>query len=159
MTVIGHNRIRRVDSFDGYEVLAHPLANREDRVFHRGEGGASQVGVTYGSHDIQIARATGPGNKGLLAILMHHGGGRHILEFYESALPISATLLSLPERAQYALAYTMFKQADECAIAARVDEADRWAKAFVDGRIRKRRRAGKRYVHIETPAEKERRCA
>ena len=75
MTVIGHNRIRRVDSFDGYEVLAHPLANREDRVFHRGEGGASQVGVTYGSHDIQIARPTGPGNKGLLAILMHHGGG------------------------------------------------------------------------------------
>jgi hypothetical protein len=53
----------------------------------------------------------------------------------------------------------MFKQADECAIAARVDEAGRWAEAFVDGRIRKRRRAGKRYVHIETPAEKERRCA
>lgn len=96
MTVIGHNRIRRVDSFDGYDVLAHPLANHEDRVFHRGEGGASQVGVTYGSHDIQIARPTGPGNKGLLAILMHHGGGRHILQFYEGALPVAATLLGLP---------------------------------------------------------------
>lgn len=159
MIVIGHNRIRRVDSFEGYEVLAHPLANREDRVFRRGEAGASQVGVTYGSHDIQIARPIGPGSKGLLAILMHHGGGRYILEFYEGALPVTVTLLGLPERAQYALAYALFKQADECAVAARVDEASRWAQAFVDGRIRQRRRGGKRYVHIETLAEKERRCA
>ncbi len=159
MTVIGHNRIRRVETFDGYEVLAHPLPNREDRVFHRGESESSQVSVTYGSHDLMIARPTGPGSKGLLAILMHHGGGRHILEFYESALPITSALLTLPEREQYALAYAMFKQADECAVAARADEAQRWASAFVDGRIRKSRRQGKRYVHIETEAEKQRRCA
>ena len=159
MTVIGHNRIRGADNFDGYEVLAHPLPDREDRVFHRGEPGASQTSVTYGSHDIQIARPTGPGSMSLLAILMHHGGGRHILEFYEGALPVTATLLALPERAQYALAYALFKQADECAMAARADEASRWAQAFVDGRIRKRRRGGQRYVTIESPAEKERRCA
>lgn len=159
MTVIGHNRIRRVESFEGYEVLAHPLANREDRVFRRGEAGNSGVAVTYGSHDLMIARPTGPGSKGLLAILMHHGGGRHILQFYESALPISEALLTLPEREQYALAYALFKQADECAIAARADEAQRWADAFVDGRIRKRRRQGKRYVHIETEAERQLRCA
>ena len=159
MTVIGHNRIRRVDNFDGYEVLAHPLPDREDRVFHRGEPGTSQTSVTYGSHDIQIARPTGPGSMSLLAILMYHGGGRHILEFYEGALPVTATLLALPERAQYALAYALFKQADECAMAARADEASRWAQAFVDGRIRKRRRGGQRYVNIESPAEKERRCA
>ncbi|MDF0543847.1 hypothetical protein PX699_15955 [Sphingobium sp. H39-3-25] len=159
MTVIGHNRIRRVESYDGYEVLAHPLVNRDDRVFHRGEPGTSHVAVTYGSHDIQIARPTGPGSKGLLAILMHHGGGRHILEFYEGALPVTATLLALPEREQYALAYALFKQADECSVAARADEGKRWAEAFVDGRIRKRRSGGQRYVHIETPAEKERRCA
>ncbi len=44
MSVTGHNRIRRVDSFDGYEVLAHPLANREDRVFHRSEHGHLRSG-------------------------------------------------------------------------------------------------------------------
>lgn len=159
MTVIGHNRIRKTESFDGYEVLAHPLPDRDDRVFHRSECEASRVAVTYGSHDVRIARPTGIGSKGLLAILMHHGGGRHILEFYEGALPVATALLALPEREQYALAYAMFKQADECAVAARTDEAQRWADAFADGRIRRRRRGGKRYVHIETQAEKELRCS
>jgi hypothetical protein len=159
MTVIGHNRIRKVESFDGYEVLVHPLPDRDDRVFHRGESEASRVSVTYGSHDVSIARPTGIGSTGRLAILMHHGGGRHILEFYESALPVTTALLALPEREQYALAYAMFKQADECAVAARADEAKRWADAFVDGRIRKRRSRGMRYVHIETQAERELRCS
>jgi hypothetical protein len=153
MTVIGHNLIRKVENFDGYEVLAHPLPGRDDRVFHRGESGTSRVSVTYASHDVRIARPTAIGGNGRLAILMHHGGGRHVLEFYESALPIASALLALPEQEQYALAYTLFEQADECADGARVAEARRWADAFVDGRIRKRRSAGKRYVHIETPAD------
>lgn len=154
MTVIGHNLIRKVENFDCYEVLAHPLPSRDDRVFHRGESETSRVSVTYASHDVRIARPTGIGGASRLAILMHHGGGRHVLEFYESALPIASALLALPEREQYALAYTLFEQADECADGARAAEARRWADAFVDGRIRKRRSAGKRYVHIETPADK-----
>jgi len=154
MTVIGHNMIRRVESFDGYDVLAHPLPSRHDRVFHRGEANVSRVPVTYASHEVRIARPLGIGSEGRLAILMHHGGGRHVLEFYEGALPIAAALLALPEREQYALAYTLFEQADECACRARTAEAKRWADAFVDGRIRRRRSAGKRYVHIETPDEK-----
>lgn len=154
MSVIGHNHIRRVESFDGYEILAHPLPSRDDRVFHRGDADTSGVSVTYASHDVQIARPTGIGSKGRLAILMHHGGGRNVLEFYESALPIATALLALPEREQYALAYAIFKQADECADGARAAESTRWAAAFIDGRIRKRRSGGRRYVHIETPDEK-----
>lgn len=157
MTVIGHNHIRRVESFDGYEVLAHPLAHRDDRVFHRGESETSRVSITYASHDVRIARPTGIGSKGRIAILMHSGLGRRVLEFYESALPIAAALLSLPEREQYALAYAIFEQADECASGTRAAEAKRWADAFVDGRIRKRRSGGRRYVHVETPDEKARR--
>lgn len=159
MTVIGHNSIRRVESFDGYDVLAHPLPNRDDRVFSRDESGTSRLAVTYASHDVRIARPTGIGSSSRLAILMHHGGGRHVLEFYDSPLPIAAALLALPEREQYALAYTLFKQADECASGARAAEADRWAHAFVDGRIRKRRSGGRRYIHIETPDEKTRRLS
>lgn len=154
MSVIGHNHIRKVENFDGFEVLAHPLAHRDDRVFHRGESESSCVSVTYASHDVQIARPMGIGNKGRIAILMHSGLGRRVLEFYESALPIATALLALPEREQYALAYTLFKQADECAGGACALEAKRWADAFVDGRIRKRRSGGRRYVHIETPDEK-----
>lgn len=154
MGVIGHNHIRKVENFDGYEVLAHPLAHRDDRVFQRGESDSSRASVTYASHDVRIARPMGIGSKGRIAILMHHGGGRHVLEFYEGALPIAASLLALPEREQYALAYTLFEQADECADGARAAEAKRWAEAFVDGRIRKRRSGGRRYVHVETPDEK-----
>ena len=157
MGIIGHNHIRKVESFDGFEVLAHPLPSREDRVFHRGDSETSRVSITYGSHDVRIARPTGIGSKGRIAILMHHGSGRHVLEFNESALPIATALLTLPEREQYALAYAIFEQADECADGARADEAKRWADAFVDGRIRKRRSGGRRYVHIETPDEKSRR--
>ena len=159
MTVNGHNHIRRVESFDGYEILAHPLPSRDDRVFHRGESDTSRVSITYESHYVRIARPTGIGSKGRLAILMHHGGGRHVLEFYESALPIATAILALPEREQYALAYTIFEQADECSDGARAAEAKRWADAFVDGRIRKRRSCGRRYVHIETPDEKARRLS
>src|SRR6218665_2676027 len=88
MSVIGHNHIRKVENFDGYEVLAHPLAHRDDRIFHRGEPETSRVSVTYASHDVQIARPRGIGSKGRIAILMHSGLGRRVLEFYESALPI-----------------------------------------------------------------------
>ncbi|EKU73330.1 MULTISPECIES: hypothetical protein [Sphingomonadales] len=154
MSVIGHNHIRKVENFDAYEVLAHPLPSRDDRVFRRHEPEGSNVSITYASHDVRIARPTGIGSKGRMAILMHHGRGRFAIEFYESALPIAAALLSLPEREQYALAYAIFEQADECADGARAAEARRWADAFADGRIRKRRSGGKRYVHIETPAEK-----
>jgi len=154
MTVIGHNHIRRVESFDGYEILAHPLPGRDDRVFHPGESEISCASVTYASHDVRIARPTGIASKGRMAILMQNGRGRYVLEFYESLLPIATALLALPEREQYALAYTIYEQADECASGARAAEAARWADAFVDGRIRKRRSGGRRYVHVETPAEK-----
>lgn len=34
MSVIGHNHIRKVETFDGYEILAHPLPKRDDRSFY-----------------------------------------------------------------------------------------------------------------------------
>lgn len=154
MGIIGHNHIRRVENFDDFEVLAHPLPSRDDRVFHRGDSETSRVSITYGSHDVRIARPMGIGSKGRVAILMHSGLGRHVLEFNDGALPIATALLDLPEREQYALAYTIFEQADECSGGARAAESKRWADAFVDGRIRKRRRSGRHYVDIETPDEK-----
>lgn len=158
MTVIGHNHIRKVENFDRFEILAHPLPKRDDRVFYPAEPDGFGA-VTYASHDVMIARPTGIGSKGRLAILMHHGGGRHVLEFYESTLPIASGLLALPEREQYALAYTIFEQADECSSGMRAAEAKRWAEAYVDGRIRKRRRGRTRHVYVETEAEKTLRLA
>ena len=158
MTVIGHNYIRKVENFDRFEILAHPLSHRDDRIFYPVQPDGFGA-VTYASHDVMIARPTGVGSKGRLAILMHHGGGRHALEFYESTLPIASALLALPEREQYALAYTIFEQADECSAGARAAEAQRWAEAYAEGRIRKRRRGRARQIYVETAAEKALRSA
>ena len=154
MSVIGHNHIRKVETFDGYDIIAHPLPARDDRVYYPTEPDGCSAGVTYASHNVMIARPTGIGKKGRLAILMHHGGGRHVLEFYEGLLPVASALLALPEREQYALAYTIFEQADECAMGMRAAEARRWAEAHVDGRLRKRRRGRSQQVYVETEAER-----
>ena len=132
-----------VDSFDGYAILAHPLPNRDDRIFGN---------VTCASHDVRIGRPEDSSKR--LAILMHDGSGRYVMEFWEGTLPIASALLALPEREQYALAYTLFKQADECASGARAAAANEWATAFADGRIRKRRNGASVRVSIETPQEK-----
>lgn len=153
MTVIGHNTIRRVENFDGYHVVAHPLPNRDYRVF----GQDTTMPVTFGSHDVQIAHPThtdGTPVKNRVAILMHHGGGRYVLDFWTGALPIASALLMLPEREQYALAYTIFKQADECEQGGRARLNRDWCQAHVDGRIRRRRaNRGSVRVWIETEAE------
>lgn len=154
MTVIGHNYIRKVETFDGYEILAHPLPERDDRAFYPDDEDSLRVGVTYASYDVMIARPTGIGRRGRLAILMHHGGGRYVLEFFEGLLPVASALLQLTERQQYALAYTLFEQADECAAGSRDAEARQWGSAYADGRIRTRRRGRSRHVFIETEAER-----
>ena len=74
-------------------------------------------------------------------------------------MPIASALLALPEREQYALAYTIFEQADECSAGARAAEAQRWAEAYAEGRIRKRRRGRARQIYVETAAEKALRSA
>src|SRR3546814_1172808 len=153
MTVIGHNHIRKVETFDGYDIIAHPLPARDERVYYPTEPDSCRAGVTYASHDVMVARPTGIGKKGRLAILIHHGGGRHVLDFYEGLLPVASALLALPEREQHALAYTIFEQADECAAGMRAAAARRRAAPHVDGRISTPRRGRSTPVYVETPAE------
>src|SRR3546814_19348346 len=101
------------DLFDGYDIIAHPLPARDDRVYYPTEPDGCSAGVTYASHNVMIARPTGIGKKGRLAILMHHGGGSHVPEFSEGLLPVASALPALPERAQYDLAYPIFCQPDD----------------------------------------------
>src|SRR3546814_2341410 len=68
MTVIGHNHIRKVETFDGYDIIAHPLPARDERVYYPTEPDSCSAGVTYASHDVMVARPTGIGTKGRLAI-------------------------------------------------------------------------------------------
>src|SRR3546814_15182678 len=64
MTVIGHNHIRKVETFDGYDIIAHPLPARDERVYYPTEPDSCSAGVTYASHDVMVARPTGIGKIG-----------------------------------------------------------------------------------------------
>src|SRR3546814_10734383 len=97
MTVIGHNHIRKVETFDGYDIIAHPLPARDERVYYPTAPDSCSAGVTYASHDVLVARPTGIGKKGRHAILLPHGGGRPVLEFSGGLLPVASIMLTLPE--------------------------------------------------------------
>src|SRR3546814_14254960 len=79
MTVIGHNHIRKVETFDGYDIIAHPLPARDERDYYPTEPDSCSAGVTYASNDVMVARPTGIGTKGRLDLLYHDCSGRHVI--------------------------------------------------------------------------------
>lgn len=145
----------RCEAFDGFEIIAAPLsgddnAGRASRVF---PGRNGSPGVTYASHEIKLARwADGRGRE--LYILMHHGGGREVLSlpsFYDGGA-LEAHILSLPERLQYALLYTIWSTAANARREAQIETAEHWATAFREKRIKTRRKGGRARVEIVHPS-------
>lgn len=148
----------RCTAFDGFDIIAAPLggfseADRASRSFSR--PGAS-YGVTYGSHVLKLATRTGT-TDGNLYILMHHGGGREVLQvprFFDAGGMLAA-VLAMGEREQYALLYTLYQTANNARYEANSATREAWATAYVDGRIRKRRKGGRVTVSIETEFERD----
>lgn len=133
----------RCTAFDGFEIVAHPLPGRDDRSFDGPRGG-----VTYGSFNIQLAKKPRSEN---LYILMHHGGGREVLEipdFYDGG-ELKAHILAMPERLQYALLMTLYKTARDAREQGAGETRATWAQAFADGRIRKKRATKTRGPRVE----------
>src|SRR3546814_14939424 len=97
MTVIGHNHIRKVETFDGYDIIAHPLPARDERVYYPTEQDSFSAGVPYASPAVILARPTGLGKKGRLALLMQHSGGRTGLAFSGVLLPVTSALITIPQ--------------------------------------------------------------
>jgi hypothetical protein len=92
-----------------------------------------------------------------LFILMENGGGRSVLllpMIYDQGAARDA-LLSLPESVLYAVLYSAWQAADNARSEAQNGTAQQWAEAYQDGRIRKRRRAGRVSVYVETPFERD----
>lgn len=139
-------------AFDGFDVIASPMGGF-DRAAREGRCGGP-FNCDYQSHAIQLA--TDKSGSGLY-ILMQHGGGREVLkipEFYDRGA-LLAQILALSEPLQYALLYTIHATADNARREAQGQTAQRWADAFNDGRIRKRRRAGRVSVYVETEFERD----
>jgi hypothetical protein len=138
----------RCEAFDGFDVIAAPLGDfdamaRDSRVFTRASGNR----VTYASHAIKLARGDRQGD---LFILMQHGGGREVLrvpEFYDGGALVAA-ILAMPERLQYALLYSIWNTAANARREAQDQTRAEYAQAFVDGRLKKRRRNHRIFVDV-----------
>lgn len=149
----------RRTAFDGYEVIAEPLPTRESRILGRKDGQPG-TGTDYSSHSIKLAvRPDETAYKGgrRLYILMEHGGGREVLavkQMYDRG-ETERALLALPEAALYGALYTVYEMASTAARAAAAETRQQWAEAFIDGRLRKRRKGGRVSVSVETPFERD----
>jgi len=144
----------RCEAFDGFEVIAAPLgdldnAARESRIFRwKGPSG----GTDYGSHAIKLAKQRfGERLSGDLYILMHHGGGREVLRVptFHDGGNLEAAILALPERLQYALLYTIYQAASNARREAQRETATKYSKAFLEKRLKRKRRDNRIYVEIE----------
>lgn len=150
----------RCTAFDDIHILANPLggtdeAARESRVFRRQENGNG--GVTYASHRIWLGcwayeKDRAPGSRDLL-LMVHHGGGREVWRFprFADGGDLQSHILAMPERLQYALAYSMIRLADDARREAASAKEYQWAKAHADKRLKMVRRNGRRRVQLTEP--------
>lgn len=145
-------------SFDGFKVIAAPLpgygnTEREARVFRRASGN----GTCYGSHVVALATnergASYEGGRALY-LLVQHGGGREVWavpSFYDGG-EYERALLAMPERLQYAALYTLYNLARNARLEAIEQTESKYARAFVEGRLKKSRpKRGRVRVTIAPP--------
>lgn len=154
MAVFICNRVRGAEAgakaLEPFEVVRTPLAERSSRIFPDRDGGP---GVTYESHEISLAR--GKARAGLregagYALVMRNGSGVSVLglpTFYDGGAMVAA-LLAMPDPILYATLYTLWRVADEADDEAKHETARRYSQAFVDKRLKKKRRNGSVYVEI-----------
>lgn len=142
-------------AFDGWSVIARPLggnsnADRDSRVFKRGDG----PGVTYASHVLALAE-TDKGES--LAILMENGSGREVLALGRGPdmAAMRTAFLAMDPRTLYAVLYSIWRTATTTRSEAASETRTQWAQAYIDERIRKKRRAGRISVSVETQFEKD----
>ena len=146
--------------FKDYVVIAHPLPEREDRVFKRSE---DHCGTTYASHDYRLAlhrsdvSETGRRRGRDFYVLEHHGAGRRVYRgilVFDGGAALRAIEV-LPGRVLYPLLYGIAQTAAEAYRQGAAETAAEWRRAHLDGRIRKKRRNGSLYVEIEAEWEKQ----
>lgn len=139
-------------AFDGFTIIANPMGGN-DRAGREGRCGGP-FRCDYQSHVIRLARDSfGRG----LYILMENGSGREVLQvpqFYDHGA-LEAAILAMPEPLQYGLLYMIWNTATAARSEAESATSHKWAHAYQDGRIRKRRRAGRVSIFVETEFERD----
>lgn len=138
-------------AFDGFTVLAAPVAEREARIFG-GTDGKPGSGTCYRAYEIKLACRTGEEQRTRrdLFMLISHGGGREVVRvpaFYDAG-ETQAGLLALPERVMYGVLFTIYKAAQDAATVARQETGQRYGRAFLEGRMRKTKRGNIRSLKL-----------
>lgn len=80
-------------------------------------------------------------------ISCEHGGGREAYEL-SKYFDMEGELSTMSSDMRYLTLYTIWKACREAAIGARLSEAARWRRAFVDKSIKKRTRHGRVYIDL-----------
>lgn len=127
-------------AFDGFEILAHPLPDRESRIFGRQENGNG--GTCYRAYSLKLARKTDERGRAerSLHLLVEHGGGREVWSLrwlYDRGETLPA-LLAMPERALYAVLWALYQSASDARTQAENETRREWSQAAADNRIRRR---------------------
>jgi hypothetical protein len=104
-------------------------------------------GVDCRSHSFKVVRAQFGG----IYLLVRHGGGDERLKIDYSGRIISA-LEALESDARYWLLHSILDVHHHADRDAREETSRKYASAFVEGRLKKRRRNRRVYVEIEPPA-------
>lgn len=136
------------DAFNPFIILSNPLGDsdelgRNNRVFHRN----GKSSVTYASHVLKLAE---DGHTDALYILMQNGLGKEVLRippFYDDGT-LRETIVSMPERVQYGLLFSIWQVADGAKSQARRKSNAEWSSAFISKRIKKTKKKGSTYVSI-----------
>ena len=132
-----------------YTVLREPLPEREQRVFGR-EGRR----VCYRAYSLKLAEGEMRG----LYILIAHGGGTEVLAIKSAhdAGEWREMLLEMPDPLLYRTLWAIYATAGEVRTDVGKATRDKYAQAFVEGRLKKSRvKEGRRRVYIEDPPPKE----
>jgi hypothetical protein len=132
--------------FSKYEVVARPCPDREARIF---KTDPSKTGTCYRAYSLALAKEQFGRDH---VILVEHGGGRELLRIKEIYGAEADWLLTLDERRQYAALWALYATADRARTESRDETAGKYARAFAEGRLKKRRRNRRAYVEIEPPA-------
>lgn len=143
-------------SFEPFEVIRHPLPEREMRILGS-DNGKPGTGVCYRAYNVKLAvRRVGEGErrrdrKSTFYILMQHGAGTRVVEVsgaYDNGEMLEA-IKAMPDVALFGLLYSIYSAVDESARYAAETTRTEWARAAIDKRIKVHRaKQGARRVEI-----------
>lgn len=132
----------RIENYNDYEVMATPLANRDDRVWDAGHNK-----VTTDSYSLSIGKEKVTKKP---YILVTHGAGSEAIAIESSycSLPVLLELARSNERACYGLLFTIYQTASYSRRAGADEATQTYRRAFADGTLKKRKMRGSGAVKV-----------